>query len=83
MTREEIDQVLDMLIRSDDRGVSAPMAFTSALARIVADQEHRLRVLEPCAARVAEGQAHAWGHFEPAPNAFTCRYCGITKEPPR
>lgn len=55
----------------------------AALAEIVRDQEHRLRVLEPCAGRVVSGEPHAWGHFEPAPDALTCRYCGITKEPPR
>lgn len=50
MTREEIDRTLETI-------TSASIPTVSALARIVADQEQRLRALEPCP---GPARIHLW-----------------------
>lgn len=81
MTREEIDQVLAAFDAGEDPARGRYVTGLQALAEIVRDQEHRLRVLEPCPFR---GEAHLWVRPHDRPEeSLTCAFCGLTKEPPR
>lgn len=69
MTAAEIDEILkDAHLAGRD--------LPHALARVVADQERRLRALEPCAGRGNLDLPHEWG-VDMAKGA--CVWCGIRK----
>ena len=72
MTREEIDEVLALIVAGKRTWTSGDPV--ESLAEIVADQERRLRVLEPCPkARISTHGPHIWDL------GGTCEACGIVK----
>lgn len=80
MTREDIDRALESFARVAEAIERMPGAFTTAevatttLARVVAEQERRLRVLEPCP---PFGLPHEWAH--PSLSPSTCNRCGVRR----
>ncbi len=73
MKRKDIDRLLAFL-QSDVHRVAFP--HVAALAEVVADQERRLRALEPCPK--LGNTPHEWSWDEP----FRCAACGLVKEEP-
>lgn len=83
MTRAEIDSALAALagLAANPPAPRGDSYLIAALARVVVNQEQRLRVLEPCAAHPARGGNHRW--WPDVPGApLTCCYCHMAKEPP-
>jgi hypothetical protein len=69
MTREEIEQALALL-----QSQTAHAPFVAKLADIVAEQERRLRVLEPCEfSPHGQDAPHEWTPIR------TCVWCGVRR----
>lgn len=72
MTREDIDRAL-LNVNVGKPATDAYETDLQVLARIVGEQERRLRVLEPCEMTPNEGAPHAWSPSR------TCIWCGVRR----
>lgn len=74
MTREDIDLTLRTVGRGSGGDMGGPSELR-LLALIVADQERRLRALEPCPRRGGIG-AHIWVEDSAG---IACNFCGVRR----
>ena len=71
MTREEVDRSLQRIRLVIASGAPEAQGIVAALTLIVADQERRLRVLEPCPRN--DNGPHVWL------SSGVCGYCEVRR----